>query len=119
MLKPDIGSDHDMVSMTFRARLSTRKKKSGRAFFDLEKLKDEAVAEKFKADLAGRFALLVLLDSGPQELCDEFTRTMEEVAKENLGRAQRLKKERITSEVVACCEDRRKKKSQRNLGASN
>ena len=95
-----------------------RKKKAGRTFFDLEKLKDATMAEKFQADLAGRFAPLMLLQSGPQELCDEFTKVMEEVAEDNLGRAKRPKKKQITTEVLACCDDRREKKKKRKFGAT-
>ena len=118
MTKPDIGSDHDMASMTFIGRLSVRKKKVGRTFFDLEKLKDATMAEMFQADLAGRFAPLMLLQSGPQELCDVFTKVMEEVAEDNLGRAKRPTKKWITTEVLACCDDGGEKKRKRKLGTT-
>ncbi|XP_042855571.1 craniofacial development protein 2-like, partial [Penaeus japonicus] len=73
--KPDIGSDHDPVMMTFRMRLSKEKKVSQRRTkFDLEKLKDREVAEKYRSELAGRFApLLLLTNEEPQQLCDQFT----------------------------------------------
>ena len=34
-------------------------------FFDLEKLKDPVIAEQYQKELAGRFALLLLLDQDP------------------------------------------------------
>ncbi|XP_042879838.1 craniofacial development protein 2-like [Penaeus japonicus] len=73
--KTDIGSDHDPVMMTFRMRLSKEKKVSQRRTkFDLEKLKDREVAEKYRSELAGRFApLLLLTNEEPQQLCDQFT----------------------------------------------
>ena len=62
----DIGSDHDLLMMTFRLRLKKKKKKKSekknhkpkhtRLKFDLEKLKDPSVLETFQAMIGGRFA---------------------------------------------------------------
>ena len=46
----DIGSDHDLLMMTFRLRLKKKKiskPKHSRLKFDLEKLKDPNVLETF------------------------------------------------------------------------
>ena len=50
----DIGSDHDLLMMTFRLRLKkTSKPKHTRLKFDLEKLKDPNVLETFQAMIGG------------------------------------------------------------------
>ena len=53
----DIGSDHDLVLTTVRLKLKANKKtKSPRIRFNLEKLKDQKVAEVFQATLGAKFA---------------------------------------------------------------
>ena len=50
----DIGSDHDLLMMTFRLRLKKiSKPKHTRLKFDLEKLKDPNVLETFQAMIVG------------------------------------------------------------------
>ena len=57
----DIGSDHDLVMMTFKLHLKEVSKQGhARIRFDLEKLKDPEVAETFKAMIGGKFAPLTL-----------------------------------------------------------
>ena len=54
----EIGSDHDLLMMTFRLCLKKiSKPKHTRHKFDLEKLKDPSVLEIFKATLGGRLHL--------------------------------------------------------------
>ena len=56
----DIGSDHDLVMMTFRVRLKkARKPNQPRLRFDLEKLRDLDVACTFQARIGGKFASLI------------------------------------------------------------
>ena len=56
----DIGSDHDLVLMTFRVRLKkARKPNQPRLRFDLEKLRDSDVACIFQATIGGKFAPLI------------------------------------------------------------
>ena len=51
----DIGSDHDLVMMTFQVRLKkTRKPNQPRLRFDLEKLRDPDVACTFQATIGGK-----------------------------------------------------------------
>ena len=58
----DIGSDHDMVIMTFQTRLKNlRKSAQPRIRFDLEKLNDPTVMNAFQATICGRFAPLATL----------------------------------------------------------
>ena len=53
----DIGSDHELVMMTFKSHLKRKKKQcSTRIRFDLEKLKDPEVAEIIQAKTGGKFA---------------------------------------------------------------
>ncbi|XP_037776987.1 uncharacterized protein LOC119573958 [Penaeus monodon] len=113
--KPDIGSDHDPVMMTFRMRLSKEKKVSQRRTkFDLEKLKDREVAEKYRSELAGRFApLLLLTNEEPQQLCDQFTDITFNTANEILGKAKPIKRPWITPEILQKCEERREVKKNR------
>lgn len=115
--KPDIGSDHDLVMMTLKIKLKTTKKnETNRTRFDLEKLKDTVIAEQYQEELASRFAPLLLLNHDPQTLCDEFTNTLESVAEVKLGKARKIKKPWITTEVLEACDDRREKKRRRKLG---
>jgi hypothetical protein len=61
--KPDIGSDHDLVMMTLKAKLKTnRRDRNTRMSFNLGKLKDPDVAKTFQGELAGRFGPLLLLN---------------------------------------------------------
>lgn len=115
--KPDIGSDHDLVMMTMKAKLKVNKSnKSCRTFFDLEKLKDPEIRREYQTELAGRFAPLLLLDQDSQVLCDQFTNTIEKVAEEKLGRARKIKQPWITTKVLEKCDERREKKRRKNLG---
>ena len=58
----DVGSDHDMVMMTFQTRLkNSRKQTQPRIRFDLEKLNDPAMMRAFQATIGGRFASLATL----------------------------------------------------------
>ncbi|XP_037797022.1 craniofacial development protein 2-like [Penaeus monodon] len=114
--KTDIGSDHDPVMMTFRMRHSKEKKVSQRCTkFDLEKLKDREVAEKYRSSqMAGRFApLLLLTNEEPQQLCDQFTDITFNTANEILGKARPIKRPRITPEILQKCEERRELKKNR------
>ena len=48
----DVGSDHDLVMMTMKTKLSKRKKqKNPRIKFNLEKLNDKSIAEEFQAKI--------------------------------------------------------------------
>ena len=118
--KPDIGSDHDLVMMTLKVKLSTIKKnKLSRIRFDIEKLKDLEVAESYQEELAGKFAPLLLLDQDPQDLCDVFTDTLENTAEEKLGKASPIKKLWITPELLEACDVRQEKRRRRHLGTND
>jgi len=113
----DIGSDHDLVMMTFRTRLKkTNKPKSTRLKFDLDKLKDPAVADSFKALIGGKFAPLLVL--GEEELDLEqtiktFNTAVLETANQAIGKHQRKKKPWVTTEILDMCDQRRELKSKK------
>ena len=58
----DVGSDHDIVMMTFQTRLkNSRKPTQPRIRFDLEKLNDPTAIHAFKTTICGRSATLAQL----------------------------------------------------------
>ena len=92
----DIGSDHDLVMMTFRVRLKkARKPNQPRLRFDLEKLRDPDVACTFQATIGVKFA-------PPSGLSDEdmdmdtmittYNTAVTDAASEILGKERRRKK---------------------------
>ena len=88
----DVGSDHDLVMMTMKTKLSKRKKqKNPRIKFNLEKLNDQSIADEFQAKIGGKFASLLLLEN-VDELTEGFNAAIAEVAQEVLGK-QRNKKQ--------------------------
>ena len=65
----DIGSDHDLVMMTFRVRLKkARKPNQQRLRFDLENLRDPDVACTFQATIGGKFAPLIVLSDDDMDI---------------------------------------------------
>ena len=63
----DIGSDRELLAMTFRLRLKkeprTNEPKHTRLKFDLERLKDPNMLETFQAMIGGRFAPLTIMSN--------------------------------------------------------
>ena len=60
----DIGSNHDLLIMTFHLRLKRiSKPKDTRLKCDLEKLKDPNVLETFQAMIGGKFAPLTIMSN--------------------------------------------------------
>ena len=65
----NIGSDRDLLMMTFHLRLKRiSKPKHTRLKFDLEKLKGPSVLDTFQAMIGGKFVLLNIMDNGDTEL---------------------------------------------------
>ena len=111
----DVGSDHDLVMMTFRVRL-TKVKKQGltRIKFDLEKLKDPEIAEVFQATIGGKFAPLIALDpdnTNMDTLIDTFNTTVTETANEILGKHRPVKQPWVTADILDKCDKRRELKN--------
>ncbi len=57
-------SDHDLVLITIKLKLeSKRNTKNHRVRFDLEKLKDQVIAEVFQAQICGKFAAMNIFNN--------------------------------------------------------
>ena len=110
----DIGSDHDLVMMTFKLHLKKVSKQGHtRIRFDLEKLKDPEVAEMFKARIGGKFAPLTLLDADDgnmDDLINKFNVAVTETANETLGKYRHHKQPWVTSKILHLCNKRRELK---------
>ena len=92
----DIGSDHDLVMMTFRVRLKkARKPTQPRLKFDLEKLRDPEVACTFQATIGGKFAPLIGLrddDMDIDTMITTYNTVVTDASSEILGKERRRKK---------------------------
>ena len=110
----DIGSDHDLVMMTFRVRLKkARKPNQPRLRFDLEKLRDQDVACTFQATIGGKFAPFIGLsdeDMDMDTMTTTYSTAVTNAASEILGKKHRRKKPWVTKDVLGLCDDRRLKK---------
>ena len=86
----DIGSDHDLVMMTFQVRLKkTRKPNQPGLRFDLEKLRDPDVACTFQATIGGKFAPLIGLsdeDMDMDTMITTYNTAVTDAASEILGK---------------------------------
>ena len=106
----DIGSDHDLVMMTFKLHLKKVSKLGHtRIKFDLEKLKDPEIAETFKAMIGGKFAPLTLLDaddSNMDEMVNKFNVAVTETANEILGKYRHRKQPWVTPDIFHLCDKR-------------
>ena len=104
----DVGSDHELVLMTFKLRLKKMKKEQlSRLRFDLEKLRDPRITEQFQANIGGRFAPLLALGNNIDDVVDNFNTAMIEAASEVLGKSRPKKKAWITNDILALCHERR------------
>ena len=85
----DIGSDHDLVMMTFQVLLKKVKKPNQpRLRFDLEKLRDPDVACTFQATTCGKFTPLIGLrdeNMGINIMITTYNTAMTDAASEILG----------------------------------
>ena len=84
----DVGSNHDMVMMTFQTRLkNSRQPTQPTIRFDLEKLNDPTVMSIFQATLGGRFAPLAMLvdeDADLDSMVTHFSKAVTDTAAELL-----------------------------------
>ena len=113
----DVGSDHDMVMMTFQTRLkNSRKPIQPRIRFDLEKLNDSTVMSAFQAIIGGRFAsLTTLADEGADldTMVTRFNKAVTDTAAELLGKQRQKRKPWVTPEILDLCDQRRHLKKKR------
>ena len=114
----DIGSDHDLVMMTFRLHLrKVMKQGQTRIRFDLEKLKDPEVAEAFQAMIGGKFAPLTMFnpdDTDIDKFVDTFNKAVTDTANEILGKQRRVKQPWVTANILDQCDKRRELKKKKN-----
>ena len=100
----DVGSDHDMVMMTFQTRLkNSRKPTQPRIRFDLEKLNDPTVMSAFHATIGGRFTSLATLigeDAYLDSMVIHFNKAVTHTAAELLGKQRRKRKPWVTPEIL-------------------
>ena len=96
----DVGSNHDMVMMTFQTPLkNSRKPTQPRIRFDLEKLNDPTVMSAFQATIGGRFAPLAMLvneDADLDSMVTHFNKAVTDTAAELLGKQRRKRKPWVT-----------------------
>ena len=120
MKKPDIRSDHDLVMASSKLKLTTKnRRRNDRTIFDIDKLKDDNIRGRYQSKLVSKFAPLLLLedeDQQPQEMCDKFTSSITETAKNILGKRRKTRRPWITGEVLANCDRRRQLKSNKGEG---
>ena len=113
----DIGSDHDLVMMTFRVRLKkARKANQPRLKFDLKKPRDPDVACTFQATIGGKFAPLIGLsdeDMDIDTMITTYNTAVTDAASEILGKERRRKKPWVTKDVLDLCDERRGLKKKR------
>ena len=113
----DIGSDHELVMMTFKLHLKrTKKQGHARIRFDVDNLKDPHIAEVFQAMIGGKFAALSILDSDMDldTLTDTFNAAVTDTAIEILGKHCPIKKPWVTAEILDLCDKRRELKKKNN-----
>ena len=113
----DIGSDHDLVMMTFQVRLKkARKPNQRRLRFDLEKLRDPDEACTFQATIGRKFAPLIGLsdeDMDIDTMITTYNTAVTDAASEILGKEIRRKKPWVTKDVFDLCDERRDLKKKR------
>ena len=98
----DVGSNHDMVMMTFQTCLkNSRKPIQPRIRFDLEKLNDPTVMSAFQITIGGRFAPLAMLvdeDADLDSMVTHFSKAVTDTVAEPLGKQRRKRKPWVTPE---------------------
>ena len=105
-----IGSDHDLVKMTFRVHLKARKSNQPRLRFDLEKLRGPDMACTFQATICGKFTPLLILRDEEMDINTMITTydtAVTDAASEVLGNECRRKRPWVTRDVPDLCDVRR------------
>ena len=107
-----VGSDRDMVMMTFQSRLmNSRKPTQPRIRFDLEKLNYPTVSVT-----GGRFAPFTTLvddDADRNSIVTVFNKAVTDTAAELVSKQRRKRKPWVTPEVINLCNQRRDLKKKR------
>ena len=115
----NIGSDNELVMMTFKLRLQRVKNQGSiRIRFSLEKLKDPNIVEFFQAMIGGKFAPLLALENQGTEidaLINSFNTAVTETANNILGKHRPAQKPWVTDNILKLCDKRRELKHQKNM----
>ena len=113
----DIGSDHELVIMTFRLKLKNMKKQGQtRIRFDLEHLRDPDVVEAYQVMIGGKFAPLLMLDAEDTDMdtmVDTFNTAVTDTANEILGKHRPVKQPWVTADILALCDKWRELKKEK------
>lgn len=113
----DIGSDHKLLLMAIRLKLTTKrwKNESSRPRWNLESLKNPGVAASFRVEVGGRFSSLNLLqsDCDVETLSGQVKEVLTSAAEKVLGRKKPTKTPWITKKILALCALRRELRLQR------
>ena len=110
----DIGSDHDLVMMTFRVRLKkARKPNQPRLRFDHEKLRDPDAAFTFQARWEVCTTHWTDEDMGIDTMITTYNTAVTDAAGEILGKERRRKKPWVTKDVLDICGETRDLKKKR------
>ena len=113
----DIGSNHDLLMMTFHLRLKTiSRPKHTRLKFDLEKLKDPNVLETLQSMIGEKFSPLTILyyeDTDLDSMITTLNTAVTETASEILGKHRQKKKTKITAEILDLYDKRRELRKKR------
>ena len=116
-LGADIGSDHDLLMMTFQFRLKRiSKPKHTRLKFDLEKLKDPKCVETFQVMIGGKIAPLTIMNNegvDMDSMITTFNTAVTDTASEVLGKHRQKKKPWVTAENFDLCNKRRELRKKR------
>ena len=109
----DIGSDHDLLMMTFHPRLKRiSKPKHTRLKFDLEKRKDPDVLEAFPARIGGKFASLTIMNNGDTDMGSMIT-TFNTAVRSKANVVRRRKIPWVTAKILDLCDKRRELKKEK------
>ena len=118
----DVGSDHDMVKLTFQISLKkSRKPTSPKIMFDLENLNDPTMMSPFQASIGGRFAPLATMvdsDADLDSMVTHLNKAVTDTAAELLGKQRRKRKPCVTPEILDLCDQRRDLKKKRQTRRS-
>ena len=119
----DVGSDYDLVMMTFRLKLKRVKKdKFNRIKFDLNKLKSPSILDQFNSIIGAQFNSLINLNDTEfdvDEMTIKFNNVLYEKATETIGKGRTIKKSWMNERLLELCDERRKLKKEMKVNNSS
>ena len=104
----NLGSDHELVMMTFKLRLQRMKNQDSiRIRFSLEKLKDLNIAENFQATIGAKFAPLLALENQDAKIdasINSLNTAVTETANNILGKRRPAQKPWVKENILKLCD---------------